>query len=214
MFVHNRLKTRIFEIDSTIEDFLENLLKCSSHLKRLVLDDQCGYNLVASANNPTYDIGDCLFNFVSKMELLAFSFTSVRVHPDVFKELSRRFIESIVPLRPPSFWFHLGSQPPNANDHLVPRIHSDEIVHHIDWFHASPKFDWYCPAGNLWASLIIRMMGLIFEIQNRFPEINISTDFTSWFLSVRMWSTKIAYLAKQIGKSFYLSYYSGIEEII
>ena len=139
-----------FENDSAVEDFLTNLLKCSSHLKRLVLDDQRDYDRDTPAHHPHYDMGDFLFNFISKMELLvALCFTSFRVHPDVFKELNRRVTEEIVPLRPPSFWFHLGPKPSNANDHSVPRIHSDEIVHPIDWFYSPPKFDWYCPPGNL-----------------------------------------------------------------
>ncbi len=120
-------------------------------------------------------MGDFLFNFISKMELLvALCFTSFRVHPDVFKELNRRVTEEIVPLRPPSFWFHLGPKPPNANDHSVPRIHSDEIVHPIDWFYSPPKFDWHRPPGNLWASSMISIMG--FEIQNCFPILQINME--------------------------------------
>jgi len=136
---------RSFENDSVFKGFLKNLLQCSSHQERLVLDDQHDYDC-SPINHPSYDMGGFLFNFVSKMDhLVALCFASFRIHSDVLKKLNRRVAQEIVPLRPPSFWFHLGPKLPNANDSSVPRVHSDEIVHPIYFFHSPPKFDWYYP---------------------------------------------------------------------
>lgn len=120
-------------------------------------------------------MGDFLFNFVSKMDHpVALCFASFRIRSDIFKKLNRRVTREIVPLRAPSFWFHLGPKLPNVNDSSVPRVHSDEIVHPIYCFHSPTKFDWYCPPSlNVWVDDITYMGFWISRTVFLFFQVNI-----------------------------------------
>lgn len=100
-----------------------NLLKCSSYLKRLVLIDRPSDDSQRKNVSPSFETENFLFSFVSDMENpVALCFTSYRIHSQVFNRVTGRVVEEVVPLRPPSFWFHLGQTLLEENDPAVPRI--------------------------------------------------------------------------------------------
>jgi len=125
------------ESDSDLVDLLKALLKCPL-LERLVLDDW----YLHQSHQVSSQIENFLFPFVSNMEhLVAFCLCSSRFgDPDnIFERVNLRFVREIIPGRS-SFWFHLGEFLPNENEPSVPRVHSDEILHPIEWFDTPPQF--------------------------------------------------------------------------
>ena len=80
-----------------------------------------------------------LVEFATAMErLVALCFAGFRTTPNIGREVKRRLLEEVIPVRP-SFWFYIGRQLPLVNDTSVPRIHYNEIVCPAVGFHSAPS---------------------------------------------------------------------------
>ena len=53
----------------------------------------------------------------------------------------RKVMEKIKPSRP-AFWFHIGHDLPEGGDPTVPRIHYDDVVNPVNYYHIPPQFVW------------------------------------------------------------------------
>jgi len=121
---------------SHLQCFGQALLKCSSHLERLVLinktNERDPYKLILHP--------DFLVPFVTKMtRLVCLCLVGFDCDPSEVQQLNQRFTREILPNRP-EFWFYVGPQLPEGNDQTVPRVHYDEIICPIDAFRAPPIF--------------------------------------------------------------------------
>ena len=117
--------------------FLQTLLKCSTHLERLLLHDLCGksrFNFRQSCSI----LEDPLVHFALEMKnLVALCLAGLRFDSAVAAKVRERVVNEILPLRP-SFWFYLDYDLPEGNDPTVPRIHYDEIVNPPIWLLGFP----------------------------------------------------------------------------
>jgi len=124
---------------SYLQRFGQSLLKCSSHLERLVLINKTDGRREKDPHqmilHPQF-----LVPFVTKMtRLVCLCLVGFDCDPGKVEQFYQCFYNEILPCRP-AFWLYLGPKLPEGNDKTVPRVHYDEIVCPIDAFHAPPRF--------------------------------------------------------------------------
>ncbi len=55
------------------------------------------------------------------------------------RDIKKQMMRKILPSRP-WFWFHIGNSWPKGGDLKVPRVHHDEIITPLNYFHSPPHF--------------------------------------------------------------------------
>lgn len=121
---------------------LRQLLKCSSHLERLLLHDVCApSDSTFIRRQLSSDFGDQVVHFAFVMDhLVALCLTGIGVNPVAVAKVRERVKKEVLPLRP-SLWFHMDRDLPKGNDLEVPRIYYDEMVNPQIWIcGAQPSF--------------------------------------------------------------------------
>ena len=124
---------------SHLELFGQALLKCSSHLERLVL-----LNGMKGRDDPHKMtlLPDFLLPFVTKMtHLVALYIIGFRWDPsqEEVDALKQRFTREILANRP-AFRMQVGPLWAIENDLDLPRIHYDEIIFPMNLDHTPPRF--------------------------------------------------------------------------
>ena len=127
------------EEETVVLDFLKKLLRCSIHLKRLVLYTEVPCDFTGPTAAAEFRRLLTLLP-LEKKRLVLICLVGIHLNSDDGNIIKGYWAEKILPDRP-GFGHFFGPDLPKGNDRNFPRIHMDEIVRPIDWFLAPPHFD-------------------------------------------------------------------------